>query len=285
MNRVRWVLAFGVASLAIGYWLRADTAVAVPGAAQSVGAQQVELFQAMKDGQVDAKFIARSDRAARLFLANKTKGTLDVKLPEAFAGVPLAQFGGGGGRGGRGGGGRSTSTGGGSQSLGGGLGGGGGGGGGFFSIPPDETARIDMAVVCLEHGKRDPSSSVPYKIIPADEYTDRGAVVELLKAFGRGELQHGAAQAAAWNLNSDVSWNELAAKRQGTRRNINRPPYFSQAELRAGVAYANEAQRLAELAKDEESTEESKEPAEEDASAEWSEERSTGEWNPSETSP
>ena len=58
------------------------------------------------------------------------------------------------------------------------------------------------------------------------------AVIELLKAYGRGELDHGAAQAAAWNLNSEMSWDALAAKQTGTVRNINRSPYFSAEQIR-----------------------------------------------------
>lgn len=83
-------------------------------------------------------------------------------------------------------------------------------------------------------------------IVPAEQHLDRPEVIELLKAFGRGELQHGAAQAAAWHLNSDLSWNELAAKLQGTRRSLSRPPYFSREEIQAGMAYASEAHRLAQ---------------------------------------
>jgi hypothetical protein len=94
----------------------------------------------------------------------------------------------------------------------------------------------------------DPSSSRPYEIVPIEQYVNQPAVVELVKAFGRGELQHGAAQAAAWHLNSGVSWADLAAKRQGTARSLNRPPYFSSFELQAGLAYANEAQRRGQLA-------------------------------------
>ena len=62
----------------------------------------------------------------------------------------------------------------------------------------------------------------------------------------KGELNHAATQAAAWHLNNDLSWPELAAKLQGTRRSPRRPPYFSREEIQAGVAYANEAARLAE---------------------------------------
>jgi hypothetical protein len=219
----------------------------------------------MDGGQVDVKFIAKNDRAARVLITNNLKQPIHLKLPEAFAGVPvLAQGFGGGGRGGggfggggggRGGGGFGGGGGGGQQSVGGGLGGGGlgggglgggGGGGGFFSIPPEQTAKINVAVVCLDHGLQNPSSSNPYKMVPAEEHLDRPAVIELLKAFGRGELQHGATQAAAWNLNNDLSWNELAAKLAGTRRSLSRLPYFSRDEIRAGMAYAAEAIRLAD---------------------------------------
>ncbi len=220
----------------------------------------VEFFSAMDEGHVEVKFIAKSDRAARILITNKTAKPIQLKLPEAFAGVPvLAQFGGGGqggggfGGGGRGGGGLGGG-GGGQQSVGGGLGGGGGGGlqgggggGGFFSIPPEQTAKINVPVVCLDHGLRNPSSSANYKIVPAGAHLDRPEMIELLKAFGRGELQHGATQAAAWHLNSHLSWNELASKLQGTRRSLSRPPYFSREEIQAGIAYASEAHRLAQV--------------------------------------
>ena len=111
------------------------------------------------------------------------------------------------------------------------------------------TSKINLPVVCLDHGLRNPSSSKPYRMVPATEHIDNPAVIELLQAFGRGELQHGAAQAAAWHLNSDVSWQELAAKQQGTRRSLSRPPFFSEYELRAGMAYASEANRRAEYAR------------------------------------
>jgi hypothetical protein len=219
----------------------------------------VNLFQAIEDHQVDAKFIAKNDHDARLLITNKTNQPINLKLPEAFAGVPLAQFGGGargGGGGGFGGGNRGGGGGGQQQQVGGGGGGigaqgGGGGGGGFFSVPPEETAKINFAVVCLDHGLRTPNGSAAYKIVPADEHLDP-AVVELLKAFGRGELQHGAAQAATWHLNSGLTWDQLAAKLQGTRRSgPNRAPYFTAADIRAGQAYASEATRLAELNADE----------------------------------
>ncbi len=120
-------------------------------------APAVEFFQAVADNLVDVKFIAKSDHDARILIKNNTQQPINLKLPEAFAGVPaLAQFGGGGGGGNRGGGGggfggggggQQQSVGGGGGGLGGGGGGLGGGGGGQFSVPPEETAKIDVEVV------------------------------------------------------------------------------------------------------------------------------------------
>jgi hypothetical protein len=247
----------------------------------------VDLFDAVDLGQINAKFIALNDHEAKLILTNNTNQPVSLKLPDAFAGVPVAaQFGGAGGgaRGGgaRGGGGRTGGTGGGGQQQqvggggGGGIGGGGGGGGGggFFSVPPEKTEKIDIAVLCLNHGLRDPSSATAYKIVPADEVVDRPAVIELLKAFGRGELKHGGAQAAAWHLNNDLSWKELTAKLQGTKRSFRRPPYFSADDIRAGMAYATEATRLADANADEYKRLK-KEKAEKLAKAESSDLRST----------
>ncbi len=208
--------------------------------------QGTDLFQAIDNHQVDVKFIAKSDHDARVLVKNNTNQPLSLHMPETFAGVPvLAQFGGGGGGRGGGGGGRSSSSshsgssgGGQQQSVGGGGGGiggggGGGGGGGFFNVAPDETAKIDVPVVCLNHGFREPNSSASYNMVRADEYLeDHPAVVELLKAFGKGDLDHQAVQAAAWHLNNDMSWDELKAQLQGTKRSHNRPPYFTAAELR-----------------------------------------------------
>jgi hypothetical protein len=217
-------------------------------------AKSVEFFKAMDDGELEVKFIARNDHAARVLITNTTNQPLDIEMPEAFVGVPvLAQIGGGGfGGGGRGGGGGGLGGGGGGQQSvgGGGLGGGGGGlggGGGQFSIPPEQTAKINVAVVCLDHGLRDPSSSRPYKIVPADVHIDKPEVIELLKAFGRGGLDHQSVQAAAWHLNNDLSWAQIAATLEGTRRSPSRPPYFSRKQIQAGLAYATEATRLAEV--------------------------------------
>jgi hypothetical protein len=265
MKRNIWVYAFGLLAIMLGAAAqpcsaKEQEANTKPASAAAAPGSGVDFFDAMDAGQINAKFIALNDHEAKLILTNNTAQPLSLKMPEAFAGVPVAaQFGGGGGaRGGggsRSGGGRSGTSGGGQQQQvgggGGGIGGGGGGGGGFFSLPPEKTAKIDLAVVCLDHGLRDPSSSAPYKIVPADTVVNKPAVVELLKAFGRGDLKHSAVQAAAWNLNNDLSWQQLAAKLTGTKRSFHRSAYFSADDIRAGMAYATEASRLADANADE----------------------------------
>lgn len=282
MKRHIRLTSLGIALTAIGFGavFVANQSAAANKAQPAVAAKQVELFEGMQNGDLDVTIIAKSNHAGRVIIANKTGVPVSIKLPEAFAAVPVAaQFGGGGG--GQGGGGQGG--GGGQQSGGGGFGGGGGGqggggGGGLFSIPPEESGKINVALVCLDHGLKDPSSSKPYQLVPAEDHVDKPAVVELLKAFGRGELEHGAAQAATWNLNSDMGWDALAAKQTGTVRNIHRAPYFNAEQLRAGMAYAQEATRRAEeaaAAKEAEAAktdEDATKPAKDEAS---SDERST----------
>lgn len=208
-------------------------------------AAPVDLFDAIDQGLVDAKFVARSAAKGRLVLTNKTKAAVNVLVPEAFAGVPtLSQFGGGGGGGGLGGGG----GGGGQQSVGGGggggRGGGGGGRGGGFNIAPEKIGRLDVPLLCLDHGLRDPSSSKPYEIRPIEDVVQSPALIEIVKAYANGDLPRGASQAAAWNINSGVSWNELAAKLTGTKRNMVRNPYFSRNEIQAAMAIVNRAESM-----------------------------------------
>lgn len=253
-SRYAALLALVVFSSAPTFADNAAEADAAKSADQSVVR---DLFEARDAGDIEVKFIAKNDHHGRILITNKLPEGVKIRIPDAFVGDPVvAQFGGGGGGNFGGGGGGLGGGGGGNQSVGGGggggFGGGGGGlgGGGAFSIPPDRVTKIDVPLLCLDHGKSDPSSSKPYELRPVNQ-NDRPEVVELLKAFGSGELQHNAAQAAVWHLNNDLSWQELAAKLTGTRRNISRSPYFSRFELQAAYAYANEAVRLGQEAQEE----------------------------------
>ncbi len=253
----RWFLRLGLWAVVLtvpGLLLAAERRVKQQRADEATSKHEaVEMFQAMKDGVIDVRFIAKDMTAARVIITNKTKKPLSVELPAAFAGVPVLannHMGGGGGGFGGGGGGLG---GGGGQGVGGGFGGGGGGGrgggGGFFNIAPEKVRNIKVACLCLDHGKPDPNPRMKYEIKPIETYVDRPAVIELVKAFGDGGLPHGAAQAAVWHLNNDVSWEELAAKRTGPRPLIGeKAPYFSRQQLNVGVAIAAEASRRGQAA-------------------------------------
>ena len=82
-------------------------------------AETVEMFSAIDQGQLEVKLIPKDSTLCNVLIENKTDKPLTVRLPDAFAGVPvMAQMGGLGGLGGDMGGGRGSS-----------YGGGGGGGG------------------------------------------------------------------------------------------------------------------------------------------------------------
>ena len=251
LKQMKWLLSLGLlisGGLAQSA-LAADLSAAEAPVAKSADVSPVGLFDAIDQGLVDAKFVARSAKKGRLVLTNKTKQPVNVLVPEAFAGVPaLRQFGGGGG-GGLGGGGGGLGGGGGGQSVGGGgggggRGGGGGGRGGAFNIAPEKIGRIDVPLLCLDHGLKDPSSSKPYEIRPIEDVVDSPALIEIVKAYANGELPRGASQAAAWHINSKVSWQDLASKLTGTKRNQVRHPYFSRNELQAALAIVQRAEAM-----------------------------------------
>ncbi|MCH2114451.1 MAG: hypothetical protein MK171_06025 [Pirellulales bacterium] len=219
--------------------------------------QPVDLFDAMDQGLVDVKFVARNAKQGRLVFTNQTKQPVSILVPEAFAGVPVAfkqgGFGGGGGGrggggfgGGGGGGGGQQSVGGGGGRGGGGFGGGGrgGGGGGMFNVAPEKIGRLDVPLLCLNHGLRDPSSSKPYEIRPIEDVVDSPALIEIVKAYADGELPHAASQAAVWHINSHVSWVDLASKLTGTVRSVVRGPYFSSQEIQAAMMLVHRAEAM-----------------------------------------
>jgi hypothetical protein len=138
---------------------------------------------------------------------------------------------GGGGGGGRGGGGR------------GGGGRGGGGRGGGFNIAPEKIVRVDVPLLCLDHGLEEPSSSNPYAIRPIENFVKDPALIAIVAEYANGNLPVGAAQAAVWNVNSGVGWDELASKLTGTKRNVNRAPYFSRDEILGAMAIVAEARQ------------------------------------------
>jgi len=213
-------------------------------------AKQIGLFQGIKEGSLVAKLILKNSRQGNVLIENKTDQPLTVKLPDAVVGVQVLKQGGMGmgmGAGG-GGGGQQGGGGGGGQSSGGGMSGGGGGGQqgggggmGMFSIPPQKVVRLPYRGVCLEHGKREPTSRMRYKLVPVEQYSKDAGLHELLRLVARGQIATPVAQAAAWNINSRMPWQTLAAKRRSRLGGGFHPPYFHLQHLisaRQVVAFA-----------------------------------------------
>ncbi len=200
-------------------------------------APQSGLFDAMEAEKVSVRLVAKSEFEGHLLIENKTDAPLTIQMPEAFVGVQvLPQFGqqgGGGGGGGQQGGGGGQN-----QAAGGGGGGGqqggqqGGGMQGGFSIPVATVARVPVNMVCLEHGKKVPSQRLHYTIVRPESYTSDPRVHELCKMVGTGQLDRASAQAAAWNIANNMSWDQLANKMYN---NVGSPdtPYFSRQQLLA----------------------------------------------------
>lgn len=209
----------------------------------------VELFEAIKAGQVEAKVIHKDSSGGKVLITNKSAQALNLKLPEVFAGVNvLAQTGGIGG-------GLGQSTGGGMGGGMGGMGGGAGGlggGGGMFNVAPEKIGEIRFTSVCLEHGKPEPRSSMPYELRPIETVASKPELIEALKMLNRGQMSQRVAQVLAWHLNNDMSFEQLAAK-QIQHLGGGSEPYFNLVEIRAAMqAKEYIAKQLEERAKSDE---------------------------------
>ncbi len=223
-----------------------------------------EWFAAMEAGQIEVKIIPQDATKANVLVRNLTEQPLTLKLPEAFASVPILGQGmgmgmGGGGMGGGGmGGGGMGGGGGGGQAGGGGMGGGGmggggmggggmgGGGGGFMRVPPERMMKVAVQTVCLEHGKPDPNPRMAYKMVPLDQFTNDPSVRVLCESLGYGQVTQNTAQAAAWHIMDNLSWQELAEKNRVESKYTGNIRWFSQIELRTAQAIVSEVARIAE---------------------------------------
>jgi hypothetical protein len=249
MWKMKAAYSFGVVLLAIAgtvcfhpWGLRA----AESSKADEVKGREVDIFAGIDAGDIDVKFIAKNSKQANITIKNNTKEPLSVKLPEAFAGVPvLAQRRNGGGAGGnRNGVGQTQAVGGGGMGGMGGGGMGGGGGGGMFNVPAEKVAKFEAKTVCLEHGKAEPRAAIAYEIKPLDTVTEKPGVAEVCKMLSSGQISQRAAQAAAWHLANNMSWEELAGKKIEHADGFTEP-YFSAEEVQAAMQLSSKAEALA----------------------------------------
>jgi hypothetical protein len=224
---------------AIALFLLTATVMAAPGKSGEYNPNDPteELFAAIDKGDIVVQMSFKDSTQARIRIENKTDKPLNVKLPDAFAGVPVLAQNAGGGRSSS----SSSKKGGGSQGTG---GGGMGGGMGMMNVPPEKVGQLDVTTVCLEYGKPDPRPNIPYEMKPLESLTTTPGVRELCQSLGTGQVNQRAAQAAAWHLNNGLSWEDLSAKRL-RHANGTSEPYFSPAEIQAGMQIATAAVRSA----------------------------------------
>ena len=249
MSRVASILFGGFFAGALIMSVSSQSAVAAESAsATSTSASGVpDLFEAEAQQLVSLRYIPNNAKSAQIIVTNRTRRPLTLRLPDAFAGIPvLAQMGGMGGGGNQGGfaaggigSGPQTTAGGagglGGQGMngmgGGGMGMGGGGGGGAFSIPPERSRTFRVPTVCVEYGKHEPSSRMPYKLTKSETFSSDPKLTYVLESLGRGELSQKVAQAASWHIANGLTWEKLAAEKIDHAGGIPDEPYFSQAEL------------------------------------------------------
>jgi hypothetical protein len=199
--------------------------------------ETVEIFPAIEYGKLEVKLIPKDATQCRLLIRNKTDKPLNVALPEAFAGVPvMAQRLWGDGN-------LNPNANVNANNLPQRIGAGNpfwnnfqrGRGNQFFNMPgrrnlnfnnpgwgpvfapfnvaPEKVAQLQLKSVCLDHGRPDPRPAIPYEIKPLASVTDKAEVHQLCGMLGREEVGQRAAQAAAWHLHNDMSWQQLAALR------------------------------------------------------------------------
>ncbi len=242
------------------------------------GFTSVDLFEAMAQGEINVSLRQKDATVANIIVTNNSAKPLAIKMPATFSTVPvLRQFGAGGGGGGLGGGGGGLGGGGGqggggNQGAGveiggrrlikkkGGGGGqqGGGGGGGVFNIPPGRTGRVAVTTVCLEEGKPDPRSSVEYKIQPLSALTTDPRIEEMCRMIANDEIMQPVAQAAAWHMTDNLSWQELLVKNKLERMDGYFERYFHPQHIfyaqRVVTATQQRAEARAKAAKNQKSS-------------------------------
>jgi hypothetical protein len=219
----------------------------------------VELFQGIEDGQIEVQFIPRSSKEARLLVSNKTDKPISVKLPTAFFGAPVlaqiqpvqpavprqpAQF-------------QQQPNpflqpgpfrqpvppvtppdprapqrlGVAPQQV-------------FFNVPPEKVGQVKLEAICLDHGNPNPRAAMKYEIRPISELAGKQGLAEVLESLGRGEIDHTAAQLAAWHLSNDMSWEKLAGLRE--HQPLVTKPTYTKKEIEAGKKAAQKAADMAE---------------------------------------
>jgi len=177
-----------------------------------VADQVLEWFAAAEAGQIEVKFIPKDATVAMVLVKNLTDKPVTIKLPEAFAAVPIN-----------------------AQGM-----MGGGGMGGMMRVAPEKQMKMRVATVCLEHGKPDPNPKMAYKMIPVAQFTSDARVIGICQMLGHNLVTQNTAQAAAWHLTDNLSWEKLASKNRVESKYTGNVSFFTPFELRQALTLVSE---------------------------------------------
>jgi hypothetical protein len=81
--------------------------------------------------------------------------------------------------------------------------------GGIFNIPAGKAIKIKAEAVCLEFGKPSPDARMKYELKPLDSVCDKPELAAVLTSLGQEQIDQRTAQAAAWHLTDDLSFDKL----------------------------------------------------------------------------
>ncbi|MCG8586638.1 MAG: hypothetical protein MI757_18200 [Pirellulales bacterium] len=170
----------------------------------------VDFFAARKAGDLDAKFIAANEKRGHLVLKNNGKKPLKIRMPAAFAGVPiLAQF-------------QPIPLPGPIDNTPQGVGFPGPGinnvvPNGVFNVAPERFVElkagkkrtIRVVSVCLDHGQPTPNARMKYDVVPLADYKPGEKLAALMQLLGGRKYSQPAVQAVAWHYANGKTLAEL----------------------------------------------------------------------------
>lgn len=202
----------------------------------------VDFFQAREAGALDAKFIAVNEKRGHLILENNDDRPLKIRMPAAFAGVPvLAQF----------------------QPIpfpgpidnqpqgvgfpAPGLNGGNIPINGVMNVAPERIVElkagqkrtIRVQSVCLDHGHPTPNARMKYDVVPLASYKPGMKLAELISVLDQRKYSQSAIQAVAWHYTDGKTLAELRKFRSKPSGGL----FFTKAEIGEAARLLAEIER------------------------------------------
>ena len=90
-----------------------------------------------------------------------------------------------------------------------------------------------------------------YTVAPIETLSSDPKVTEICKMLASGEIPQNVAQAAAWNITDEMSWDVLATKNRVKRMDGYYERFFTHNELRAAQQVVAESQTRADAIEEE----------------------------------